>query len=185
MSLKGSVIANHIKSAKHRVGKKRLKQKEAKEADIASALRAHNEAVHLRGETLPEQQQVFRVRVVSCFLCAGVPLSKVDLFRSLLEETAFRLTDRRHLMDYVPMILQKEQATIREEILGRYISVIFDGTSRLGEALAVVIRFISNDFTIEQRLVKLQMLAKSMKGEEIASELNSVLSATYGIASEQ
>ena len=54
---------------------------------------------------------------------------------------------------------------------------------RLGEALAVVVRFISNEITIEQRLVKLQMLAKSMKGEEIARELISVLSATYGIGS--
>ena len=46
----------------------------------------HNEAVHLRGETLPEQQQIFCVKVVSC------PLSMVDLFRSFLEEAAFRLT---------------------------------------------------------------------------------------------
>ena len=74
-------------------------------------------------------------------------------------------------MDYVPMILQKVQATIWEEILGRYVSVIFDGTSWLGKALALIIRFISNEFTIEQRLVKLQMLAKGMKGKEIASEL--------------
>ena len=112
VSLKSSVIANHIKSAKHEAGKERLKRKETREADIASAQRAHNEAVRLRGETLPEQQQVFRVRVISCFLRAGVPLSKVDLFRSSLEETAFRLTDRQHLMDYVPLILQKEQTTI-------------------------------------------------------------------------
>ena len=131
MSLKSSVITNHIRSAKHEVGKERLQQKEAREADIASALRVHNESVHLRGETLPEQQQVFRVKVVSCFLRAAVPLSKVDVFRSLLEETAFRLSDRRHLMDYIPLILQEEQANIRQEIVGRYVSVIFDGTSCL------------------------------------------------------
>ena len=69
-------------------------------------------------------------------------------------------------MDYVPLILQKEQATInfvRKSLADMYQLRIFDGTSRL-----------------EQRLVKLQMLAKSMKGEEIASELISVLSATKG-----
>ena len=60
-------------------------------------------------------------------------------------------------------------------------SVIFDGTSHLREAMAIVLRFISDDFTIEQRLVRLQMLAKSMKGEEIARELISILSASYGI----
>jgi hypothetical protein len=95
VSLKSSVIANHIKSAKHKAGKGRLQQKEAREADIASASRANNEAIHLRGETLPEQQQIFRVKVVSCFLRAAIPLGKVDLFRSSLEETAFRLTDSR------------------------------------------------------------------------------------------
>ena len=58
-------------------GKERLQQKEAREADIASALKAHNEVVHLRGETLPEQQQIIRVKVISCFLRAAFPLSKV------------------------------------------------------------------------------------------------------------
>lgn len=181
VSLKSSVIANHVKSSKHKAGKARLEKKEARESDIASALRAHNEAVHLRGETLPEQQQVFRVKVVTCFLRAAIPLNKVDTFRDLLEETAFRLTDRRHMADYVPFILQEEQARIRQEVQNRHVSVIFDGTSRLGEALAIVLRFISDEFSVEQRLVRLQMLAKSMKGEEIARELISILSVTYGI----
>ena len=181
VSLKSSVISNHIRSAKHMAGKARLEKKEAWEADIASALRAHNETFHLRGETVPEQQQVFRVKVVTCFLRAAIPLNKLDTFRDLLEETAFRLTDRRHMTDYVPLILQEEQARIHREIQNRHVSVIFDGNSRLEEAMVILLRFISDDFTIEQHLVRLQMLAKSMKGEEIASELISILSASYGI----
>ena len=45
-------------------------------------------------------------------------------------------------------------------------SVIFDGTSRLGEALAM--RYITDDWKIEQNLICLQMLAKSLCGEELA-----------------
>ena len=40
-------------------------------------------------------------------------------------------------------------------------SVIYDGTSRFGEALAIVIRYITDDWKIEQNLIRLQMLEKA------------------------
>ena len=60
-------------------------------------------------------------------------------------------------------------------------SVIFDGTSRLGEALAIVLRFVTSEWSIEQRLIKVQLLSKSLKGEEIARELIHTLTTEYGI----
>ena len=105
------------------------------------------------------------------FLCAAVPLNKLDKFCNLLEESAFSLSDRRFMSDHIPFILKEEEQVIRRELAGKCISVIFDGTTCLGEAMAVVVRFVSSEWTVEQRLVKLQMLAKSMKGEEVAREL--------------
>ena len=67
-------------------------------------------------------------------------------------------------------------------LAGKYLSVIFDGTSRLGEVLAVVVRFIS-DWTVQQRLVRLEFLKKSMTGVETARELISVLSVTLSVES--
>ena len=67
--------------------------KEAREQDIAMALTKYNEKEHLRGETLPQEQQVCRVKVVTAFLRAGIPLSKLDSFRDILEENAYCLTD--------------------------------------------------------------------------------------------
>lgn len=96
---------------------------------------------------------MFRVKVVTCFPRAMIPLNKRDSFWDLFEETAFCLTDRRHLADYVPLILQKEQAQIRQEIQNRHVSVILDGTSHLGEAIAIVLQFIGDGFAIEQCLV--------------------------------
>jgi len=52
-------------------------------------------------------------------------------------------------------------------------SAIFDGTTRLGEAFAVVLCFISEG-KIVQRLVKLQMLAMAMNTNELAHEIISV-----------
>lgn len=60
--------------------------------------------------------------------------------------------------------------------------MIFDGTTRLGEVLVVVVHFIS-EWYVQQRLVRLKFLMKSMCGEELARELISVLSATLGVES--
>ena len=158
--------------------------KTAREQDIAEALAKHNSEVHLRGETLPVPQQVYRVKVVTALLRAGIPLSKLDRFRDLLGENAYCLTDRQHMFDLVPFILKQEEARIQEEINGKSLSVIYDGTSRLGEALAVIVRFVGEEWTLEHHLIRMQMLSKSTTGQEVARELISVLSVTYSVQSE-
>ena len=88
------------------------------------------------------------------------------------------------MSDLIPFVLQEEKQQIRSEINNKPISVIFDGTTRLGEALAVIVRYVElTDFCIQQRLVRLQVVTKSMTGEEIAREILSVLSTQYGVVS--
>ena len=91
LSLVSSVVSNHLKSAKHQAGKQRLARSEC---DIAEALAASDIDSHPVGETLPQDQRVYRIKVVMAFLQAGVPLNKLESSRELLEENAFRLTDR-------------------------------------------------------------------------------------------
>ena len=179
--VKSSSVKNHIKSNKHQEGKKCLQRKEARERDIANSLHCFNSEIHPRGETVSEAGQIFRVKVVRSFLKAGVPLSKVSLFREILEETGYRLTDRRHLFDMIPFILKEEEAVIKNAIEGQHLGIVFDGTTRHGEAMAIVLRFVSDFWTIEQCVVRVQLVSKSMKGEEIARELIHVLSSTYSI----
>ena len=50
------------------------------------ALKKNDEEVHPVGETLPAEQRLYRVKVVSNFLKAGVPITKITSFRPLLEE---------------------------------------------------------------------------------------------------
>lgn len=139
LSLKRSVIKNHVQSSKHESSKKRMEKKEARERDIAESLTKYNKEIHPRGETLPQEQQVYRVKVVSAFLKAGVPLNKIDCFRDLLEENALRLTDRRNMHDYIPFILSEEESRVRSEIAGKKVSVVYDGTTHLSEALAIIL----------------------------------------------
>ena len=79
-------------------------------------------------------------------------------------DTAFQTPD---MFDLVRFVLQEERSCLRAEIEHKYLSVIFDGTTRLGEVLALVIRFIS-DWAIQQRLVHLKFLMRSMSGKELA-----------------
>lgn len=80
LNLKHSTIRNHIQSVKHVDGENKIAKKEAREQDIATALRGHNTKEHLVGEHLPEAQQVFCVKGVSAFLRAAVPLSMLYFF---------------------------------------------------------------------------------------------------------
>ena len=89
LGLKRSTIQNHIRSKKHENSKRALEVKLKREQDIADSLARHNSEVHLWGETLPMQQQVYRVKVVTALLRAGIPLSKLDSFRDILEENAY------------------------------------------------------------------------------------------------
>ena len=89
----------------------------------------YNEQNHLIGETLPEATQVFRIKVVTAFLRAAIPLSKIEHFRELFEEGGYHLTDHQHIFDLIPLIQKPEIENLRKEISGKKISVIFDGTT--------------------------------------------------------
>ena len=50
----------------------------------------------------------------------------------------------------IPFILGEEKQQLRYEIDSKDVSVIFDGTYRLGEAFALVLRFVDDDFSVQQ-----------------------------------
>ena len=56
LNLKHSTIQNHVRSVKHVEGKEKTAKREAREQDIAIALKAHNAKEHLVGEHLPGAQ---------------------------------------------------------------------------------------------------------------------------------
>ena len=99
----------------------------------------------------------------------------VDSFCSLLEENGLKLIHSSHLADCIPLLLKQEKENLQAEIEGMFISAIFNGTTKNG-------RFIKEG-KIEQRLVRLLLLAKSVSGDELAREVLSVLSTELGVSS--
>ena len=101
----------------------------------------YEQDIHPVGEALPKAHKLWQIKVVSTFLKAGIPLAKIDLLRELLEEHAYSLSDRCGMTDLIPFIQMEEQHKIKAELQGRKVSVIFDGTTCLGEALVMVLRY--------------------------------------------
>ena len=95
--LKKSIIELHIKSVKHGRGKVKLNSKEKRERDLAKSLNAYDEEVHPVGESLPTDQRVFRIKVVTTFLKAGVPLKFHCLNHHEVEENDGHADHHIHL----------------------------------------------------------------------------------------
>ena len=184
VSLRCSIIKTHIVSSKHFKMKGSLKERRDKDEDIAKCLKLYDEEKHPNGECLPEKQRIYRIKVLSSFLKAGVPLNKLESFRDVFEEHGYRLACRRTMSDYIPFITSQEISLIKQEMAQRNVGIIFDGTTHLGEALAIVVRFI-DDWEIKQRLIRLQLLTKTMTGEEIAREIVHTVSTKYGISGDR
>ena len=96
------------------------------------------------------------------------------------------------MKEYIPMIYKQEIQRIKEEIrwepsdgsggeFTRNLSIIFDGSTRQGEAIVIAVRFVNDDWCIVQRLIRIDVSAKSVKGDELAQVLNECLSVDYGV----
>lgn len=138
LGLKVSIIQLHVKSRKHQAGNELHLRSEAHERDIATSFAQYNQQEHTSGETLPKDMQVYRIRVVTVFLKVGITLNKLENFRDLLEENGQQLAGRRSLSDLIPFIHQ-EVSHVRSELEGKKVSVIFDRTTQLGEAMVIVL----------------------------------------------
>ena len=120
---------------------------------------------------------------MTAMLKAGVPLSKVDLFRDVLEEHGYALTSSTNPRQLIPFIHQEELSRKKQEILNQPLSIIFDGTTHVSESFVVILRYLIDDWELKQCVGRLKLLAKTITGEEIAQQIIVILSTEFGISS--
>ena len=90
-------------------------------------------------------------------------------------ENAFRLSQGSNLNQLISFIHQQEQISVKNQIINQHTHVC--------EALVILIRFVDENWHIQQRVVRLMLLAKSLSGEEVARQLIVSLTTELGIAS--
>lgn len=113
----------------------------------------------------------------------GIPFYKLDQgLKRLLQRSGTSLGDIADLKrSYIPLVRKREYEMLREELAGQHFSVIFDGTTRCGEVLSVVLRFCTDDFRIVHRLIALRTAAKHMSGAQLSAMIVRILVHTVGV----
>ena len=113
--------------------------------------REHPEEINA---TLSPELHVERYRVVQACMASGVPLNCLNTLRPLIERGRVSLCDHSHMAMYVPKIETRD--LLRSELRDRKLTLIYDGSSRLGECIVVIARWIDDNFVIQQRLICLR-----------------------------
>lgn len=186
LSSKKSIVAGHCKSLKHKKSQETFAKTKLRSQSLAEVLRKRDKTTHAVGESLPMEMRVWRLQVVQGFLAAGVPIAKIDPLRHLLESNNHRLTTRSNLSQIVPVVLQEEIRLVKDELRqpgtpaegpyqARELSLIFDGSTRLGEAIVIIARYVDDNWKVQQRLVRLEVVATSVTGEHLAQVLHASL----------
>ena len=101
----------------------------------------------------------------------------------MLEEGGYSLSNRSNLSELIPFINQEEVNRVKEEISGKQVALIYDGTTHIAEALVINLRYVTGNWEIRQRVRRLKLLAKSLSGDELAHEIISCLSTELSIPS--
>ena len=118
------------------------------------------------------------------FLREGIPIAKLDGLRPIMERNNFSLTQSSHIVEYIPFILSEEKARLQWLLRDKNIGIIVDGTTRLGEAIATVVRFLDG-WTVRQVLVRLHTVAKPVTGQDLAKVIDRCLALEYQIDGER
>ena len=71
-------------------------------------------------------------------------------------------------------ILQQEYECICQEVKGKDVAIIIDGTTRDVEALVVLVHFVES-LTLKQRLVSFKLIKSSVNGDKLAQIIIEVL----------
>ena len=173
-------IKTHIGSKAHKDKLVRWIEKNKSDTEVKEFLEQYF-AEHPEEKTASVSTEVqhYRWRVVEACLYAGIPMEKIDHLRELLERGGTELTASNNLKAMVPKIERFELERLRKELEGQRVCVIFDGTTRLGECIAVLLRWCPVGFTkIEQRLVALRTTKTHMNGDELGALINTIIGTT-------
>lgn len=127
--------------------------------------------------------------------------------RAQLEEKQYSLGSRATLSAYIPLVLQQEKESIKSELTSpakqgdlslctsvavpgalqgetmhhRCVSVIFDGSTNVAEVYAIVARFVTDDFFIQQRIIGLHHLRASLNAEQISQTLTEAINDNFNV----
>jgi hypothetical protein len=165
-----SMIAAHLETKKHKANLIKLQSRSAGDIEIMSGLNQYFiDNPNMGGANLSNATLLYRYRLTQSFMYSGIEPSKIDHLRPLLTRAGEAATHSSHLMPFVPKVEADEFARILDELENQVVSALFDGETRVGEAVAMILRFCTADFKLQQLLVSFVTVAKHMDGQEMST----------------
>ena len=171
LSTKMSIVKCHQQSARHRDGLAKLDTDKANDDLIQQQMTDYYVTnPDATGCRLDHNTRIWRYKVVKSLLGSGTPLDRIQYLRPVLDAGG-SITSK--MEGFIAHILRNEQQQLRLDMdsMGGLFSLIFDGTTRLGEALNFIVRGCTADFRLLHRLTKFLTLESSLPGEDLATVL--------------
>ena len=125
-------------------------------------------------ENVPMAVQVHRFEILEALIHAGIPVSKVNSvkLRRKLEENVGKLVDASHLVStYLTPLLAKEFETLKMEVGSNLVGIYSDGTTQLGEAFAIVARWVDEDMKVQTRVIEVEWFAFCLDHKELSQSI--------------
>ena len=195
VSLKMSILIVHVHSERHKNGKDAHRMEEERQQMVKASFEQYRRC-HCNADSVSELAGTGLTSAVSdeisarciqtaqSFFKAGIALQKIDHLRPLLEANICSLTHSSHRTAYIPFILEEEDKQLHAEIASTTaLSVVFDRSTNLGEAVANIVRLVDTNWILQQRLVRLHVVSSSLNGQELTGQLIQCLSVKFQIPS--
>lgn len=125
----------------------------------------------MSGATLLPEIHTERLELTEIAMTEGIPFVSMDALAPKLKYTV----NSSNMGAYVPIIQRSMLDKLTCKLHGESFSLIFDGTTRLGEATAVIARFCNAEFEIHHVLVRLVTTELPVNGADLAAVIDDAI----------
>lgn len=182
LSLRKISVRQHVigKQHLHRL-EEWIRKSARQEATVELLTEERNKNPDERGGCLSPELQEFRFATVRTAMGVGIPLEKIDGgLGSLLNRAGLKVGSASDLRGYIPLVRNAELELLKRELKDEWMCVVFDGTTRLGEVIAVVVRYCTEDFNLKYRLIALTTTETHTSGASLSGLLCRILVQRVG-----
>ena len=193
VSIKKDRILDHTRSAKHEKNKTRY-QKTLESGKVTLDVIASMDAGTLPGpsgdiviapsalsDRFGDVDRVFRMDLVKNWMKCGFPFNSIEKFKDFLHKYTRHFPDQSHLKHIIPVIQAAELQDIKQAAGSKPFSISFDGTTRVCEAFAIVVRFLDEQFNPIQKLLTISFIDDQLNGLTTATEVVRIIFNRFGI----
>jgi hAT family C-terminal dimerisation region len=196
VNIKKDRITDHVNSSKHDKAKQKFAQQLEKGLQTETVLEAlqkgalkgpDGEAVVIPpgfGSNVGATEATFRLDLLRAFMTACIPLNILPYFDEFLSKWTRRCPDPSTMRKAIPILQASELEELKCLLKTKPFSVCFDGTTRVCEAFAVVVRFLDENLLPVQKLVTISMIADQLDGEATAREVAKIIMRRLDVADE-